>query len=252
RLGRNNYQFFSTALLEQALERVRLEADLRAALEKEEFELHYQPQIRLHDEHLNGVEALVRWRHPERGLVPPAQFIPVAEETGLIIPLGEWILRAACRQAAEWQAAGLPPIRMAVNLSARQFHTWELPEMVQSTLRDAKLDPGCLELELTETLLAVDVQAANRVLLVLKGIGVTLSLDDFGTGYSSMAQLKRFPLDILKIDRSFVMDIGSDESGGMIVRTIIKLAHSLGLIALAEGVETEEQKAFLKLHGCDT
>lgn len=252
RLGRNNYQFFSTALLEQALERVRLEADLRAALEKEEFELHYQPQIRLHDEHLNGVEALVRWRHPERGLVPPAQFIPVAEETGLIIPLGEWILRAACRQAAEWQAAGLPPIRMAVNLSARQFHTRELPEMVQSALRDAKLDPGCLELELTETLLAEDVEAANRVLQVLKGIGVTLSLDDFGTGYSSMAQLKRFPLDILKIDRSFVMDIGSDESGGMIVRTIIKLAHSLGLIALAEGVETEEQKAFLKLHGCDT
>lgn len=252
RLGRNNYQFFSPALHEQAMERVTLEADLRLALELGQFELHYQPQLGVKDGRISGMEALVRWRHPTRGLISPSQFIPVAEETGLIIPLGEWILRTACAQAASWQAAGMPPIRVAVNLSARQFQDQQLPSLIECILQDTTLDPRCLELELTESLLADDVEAANRVLKMLKEIGVKLSLDDFGTGYSSMAQLKHFPLDILKIDRSFVSDIGSDHSGGTIVRTIIKLAHSLDLIALAEGVETPEQRAFLQAHGCDT
>ena len=250
-MGRNNYQFFSPALQKQAMERVTLEADLRNGLELEQFELHYQPQLSLTDDSVSGIEALVRWRHPERGLVRPDQFIPVAEETGLIIPLGEWILRTACEQAAAWHAQGLAPIPVAVNLSARQFQDDGLLAMVQSILRDTLLDPKYLELELTESLLAEDVEAANRVLQMLKEVGVKLSLDDFGTGYSSMAQLKRFPLDILKIDRSFVSDIGADQSGGTIVRTIIKLAHSLGMMALAEGVETPAQKAFLQTHGCD-
>ena len=250
-LGRNNYQFFSPALQEKAMERVTLEADLRMALELDQFELHYQPQLSLKDGSISGMEALVRWRHPTRGLVPPGQFIPLAEETGLIIPLGEWILRTACTQAAAWLAAGMPSIRVAVNLSARQFQDEGLLTLVQCILQDTLLDPRSLELELTESLLADDVEAANRVLQMLKKVGVTLSLDDFGTGYSSMAQLKRFPLDMIKIDRSFVSDIGADQSGGTIVRTIIKLAHSLGLAALAEGVETPEQKAFLQAHDCD-
>ncbi|NLC35557.1 MAG: EAL domain-containing protein [Alcaligenaceae bacterium] len=247
--GRNNYQFFSAALQEQAMERVQLEADLRAALDNNEFELHYQPQLNLHDGKMRSMEALVRWRHPTRGLIPPGSFIPLAEETGLIVRLGEWVLRTACQQVAAWCEAGLPPVRVAVNLSARQFNHRDLPMMIHRTLHDNQLDPKLLELELTESLLADDVKAASAILERLKKLGVVLSLDDFGTGYSSLAQLKRFPIDILKIDRSFVSDIS--DSGDTIVRTIIKLAHNLGLIALAEGVETVEQKTFLKEHGCD-
>jgi len=250
--GRNNYQFFNTALQEQATERVKLERDLRAALANDEFELHYQPQIRLSDGSLSGMEALVRWHHPERGLLSPIHFIPMAEEIGLIVPLGEWILQTACRQASAWWSQGLPPIRMAVNLSARQFNDQNLSKLVHCTLQENLLAPQYLELELTETLLVDDVEAANATLQQLKSLGVTLSLDDFGTGYSSLTQLKRFPLDIIKIDRSFVSDITSDESDSSIVRTIIKLAHNLGMQALAEGVETTEQETFLREHGCDT
>ncbi|HLT99537.1 MAG TPA: EAL domain-containing protein [Burkholderiaceae bacterium] len=250
-MGRNTAQFFSEKLMKQAMQRVTLEADLHSALANQEFELHYQPQISLADGRLTGVEALVRWRHPTRGLVPPGEFIALAEETGLIIPLGDWILRTACKQAAKWRAQGMQPMRMAVNLSARQFRERELPVTIQCVLRDTLLDPSYLELELTESLLAEDVEAANHALRTLKKIGVTLSLDDFGTGYSSMAQLKNFPLDIMKIDRSFVSDIEAEHSGGAIVRAIIKLAHNLGMIALAEGVETAGQHDFLKEHGCD-
>lgn len=250
-MGRNTYQFFSEELLQQAMQRVTLTADLHSALANQEFELHYQPQVSLVSGKLTGVEALVRWRHPTRGLIPPIQFIPLAEETGLIIPLGEWILRTACKQAAKWQAQGLPPVRMAVNISARQFRERDLPVTVQCVLRETLLDPKYLELELTESLLAEDVESATRALNMLKKIGVTLSLDDFGTGYSSMAQLRNFPLDIMKIDRSFVSDIDSEHSGGAIVRAIIKLAHNLGMVALAEGVETAEQCEFLRQHGCD-
>lgn len=247
--GRNNYQFFSSALHEQAMERVQLEADLRAALDNNEFELHYQPQLNLHDGEMRSMEALVRWRHPTRGLIPPGSFIPLAEETGLIVRLGEWVLRTACQQIAAWREAGLPPLRVAVNLSARQFNHRDLPIMIRCVLQDNMLDPQQLELEVTESLLVDDVKAASAILERLKRLGVMLSLDDFGTGYSSLAQLKRFPIDILKIDRSFVSDIS--DSGDTIVRTIIKLAHNLGLTAVAEGVETAEQKAFLKEHGCD-
>lgn len=249
--GRNNYQFYRAALQEQATERVRLEDDLREALANNEFELHYQPQVRLNDNSVSSLEALVRWRHPERGLIPPGQFIPLAEETGLIVPLGEWILRTACKQVSQWRDAGLPPLRVAVNLSARQFKDHELSNMIFYTLRDHLLEPRYLELELTESLLAEDVRTASLILNRLKGLGVVLSLDDFGTGYSNLAQLKRFPLDILKIDRSFVSDISMKSNGDTIVRTIIKLAHNLGLTALAEGVETAEQQAFLREHGCD-
>lgn len=253
RQGRNNYQFYSEALQERATERVQLEDDLRSALAAggAEFALHYQPQLQLSDERFASMEALVRWRHPERGLLSPAQFIPLAEETGLIIPLGEWILRTACEQVAHWREAGLPPMRVAVNISARQFNDHELPAMIQRILQSSKLEPACLELELTESLLADDVEAANTILHRLKKLGVMLSLDDFGTGYSSLAQLKRFPLDILKIDRSFVADISDQHSGATIIRTIIKLAHNLGMSALAEGVETPAQQAFLQSHGCD-
>lgn len=249
--GRNNYQFFSTALQEEVVERVKLEGDLRAAISDGEFELHYQPQIRLSDGTLTGMEALVRWRHPERGLIPPDHFIPLAEETGLIVRLGEWILRTACRQAGQWRSMGYPPIRMAVNLSARQFNDQQLPVFVHCALRDNQLPPHCLELEITETMLMDDVESANGILQRLKQLGVTLSLDDFGTGYSSLAQLKRFPLDTIKIDRSFVSDISPSSSGDAIVRAIIKLAHNLGMTVIAEGVETASQEEFLREQGCD-
>lgn len=249
--GRNNYQFYSTALQKQAMERVTLEGDLRAALVHDEFELHYQPQLRLADDTVTGMEALVRWRHPQRGLVPPDQFIPIAEETGLIVPLGEWILRTACRQAAQWRERGMSGLRMAINLSARQFNDQQLPVLIHCILEENRLPPELLELELTETLLMEDVEAANSILHKLKGLGITLSLDDFGTGYSSLAQLKRYPLDILKIDRSFVTDISPALGGEAIIRTIIKLAHNLGMTAIAEGVETAEQESFLREHGCD-
>lgn len=249
--GRNTFRFYSTALQEQAMERVTLEGDLRAALANEEFELHYQPQLRLADNALTGMEALVRWRHPERGLIPPTQFIPIAEETGLIVPLGEWILRAACHQAAQWRDRGMPELRVAVNLSARQFNDHHLSTLIHRILDESGLAPGQLELELTESLLMEDVEAANATLHKLKGLGITLSLDDFGTGYSSLSQLKRYPLDILKIDRSFVMDIAPELGGDAIIRTIIKLAHNMGMTAIAEGVETPEQEAFLREHGCD-
>lgn len=249
--GRGNYQFYSAALQNQAMERVRLEQDLRAALINKEFELHFQPQLRLSDGALTSAEALVRWRHPERGLMPPDQFIPLAEETGMIVPLGEWVLRAACRQAARWRDAGLPPLRVAVNLSARQFKDQHLSIAIQCALRDYLIEPRYLELELTETLLADDVEAANSILQQLKTLGVMLSLDDFGTGYSSLAQIRRFPLDILKIDRSFLSQGTPQRGDAAIVHTIIELAHNLGLTALAEGVETEEQADFLRRQGCD-
>lgn len=230
---------------------MKLEGELRTALAHGQFELHYQPQISLVDGALTSMEALVRWRHPERGLIGPGEFIPLAEETGLIVPLGEWVLRTACAQTSKWLHQGLPPLRVAVNLSARQFNDQQLPALIQAVLRETLLPPRYLELEITESLLIDDVKAANDILHKLKSLGVTLSLDDFGTGYSSLAQLKRFPLDILKIDRSFIIDIAPEGTPDAIVRTIIKLAHNLGMSAIAEGVETAEQAAFLRRHGCD-
>ncbi|HEX8955460.1 MAG TPA: EAL domain-containing protein, partial [Burkholderiaceae bacterium] len=250
-LGRNNAQFFTAMMNQRALERLRIESDLRNALERQEFLLHYQPQVDLNTGRVLGVEALLRWQHRELGLVPPGRFIALAEETGLIVPIGAWVLHTACRQVKQWQGEGLGPLRVAVNLSARQFGQKDLVESVAETLLETGLDPACLEIELTESLVMTDVERAIGVLRNLKSLGVKLSIDDFGTGYSSLSYLKRFPIDVLKIDQSFVRDIALDPEDAAIAAAIISLAHSLKLHVIAEGVETEAQLTFLRRHGCD-
>jgi EAL domain-containing protein (putative c-di-GMP-specific phosphodiesterase class I) len=221
------------------------------AIERQEFVLQYQPRISMRDGHMVGVEALVRWRHPELGLLSPARFIPLAEESGLINELDLWVLREACTCAAAWRAQGLFSGRVSVNLSARQFQQPGLAARVRSALEDSGLAPAGLELEITESTVMHDTEDAADVLRSLRELGVTVSIDDFGTGYSSLSYLKRFPLDVLKIDRAFVRDMEGDATGAAIIRAIITLAHSLGLSAVAEGVETAEQVAFLKENGCD-
>ncbi|MBV8633462.1 MAG: EAL domain-containing protein, partial [Burkholderiaceae bacterium] len=250
-LGRNNTQFFTATMNQRAMERLRIESDLRSALERHELLLHYQPQVDLATGRVVGVEALLRWEHRELGMVPPGRFIALAEETGLIVPIGAWVLQTACRQAREWQAAGFGSLRVAVNLSARQFSQKDLVESVAETLVETGLDPACLEIELTESLVMTDVERAIGVLRNLKFLGVKLSIDDFGTGYSSLSYLKRFPIDVLKIDQSFVRDITVDAEDAAIAAAIISLAHSLKLQVIAEGVETEAQLTFLRRHGCD-
>ena len=232
-------------------ERVDLETMLCHAIERKEFVLQYQPRISMKDGHMVGVEALVRWRHPELGLLSPARFIPLAEESGMITELDLWVLREACTCAAAWRAQGLLGGRASVNLSARQFQQPGLAGRVRSALEDSGLAPAGLELEITESTVMHDTEDAADVLRSLRELGVTVSIDDFGTGYSSLSYLKRFPLDVLKIDRAFVRDMEGDATGAAIIRAIITLAHSLGLSAVAEGVETAEQVAFLKENGCD-
>ncbi|MCZ6679061.1 MAG: EAL domain-containing protein [Candidatus Poribacteria bacterium] len=249
--GRNTYQFYTKDMNLHTVDRLTLESDLRRAVEREEFLLHYQPQFSLNTGEVTGVEALIRWHHPERGLVAPSQFIPLAEETGLIIPIGEWVLRAACVQNKAWQAAGFPPVRVAINLSARQFWDKRLFETVAEVLEDTGLNPRYLGLEITEGSAMQDVDYTISASQMLKEIGVQLSVDDFGTGYSSLSYLKRFPIDMLKIDRSFVMDIPADSDDVAITTAIIALAHSLGLKVIAEGVETEDQLQFLRSLQCD-
>jgi diguanylate cyclase (GGDEF)-like protein/PAS domain S-box-containing protein len=251
--GRNSYQFFDPAMTEQAHERLRLESSLRRGLERNEFVLHYQPQIDIHSGDLVGIEALLRWQHPERGLVPPMEFIPLLEDTGLITEVGNWAIDAACRQAAIWHASGLHRAPVAVNLSAKQLQRQDIADFVRSVLKETGLEPstGPLELELTESLLMEDVHATTAKLRELRQLGVTLSIDDFGTGYSSLAYLKRFPIRTLKIDRAFVRDIAHDPDDAAIVTAVIAMAHNLKLSVIAEGVETEEQLAFLRRHGCD-
>lgn len=251
KLGRNNFQFYTPAMNEEAMERVRIESALRSALERNEFVLHYQPQVDLESGAIVGMEALIRWKHPELGMVPPNRFISVAEETGLIIPIGAWVLRTACQQARAWQDAGLGQLRVAVNLSARQFSTPHLVSDIEQVLADTGLPPASLEIELTESLFMSDVDQAVDLLHQLKGVGVQLSIDDFGTGYSSLSYLSRFPIDVLKIDRSFVCDISRDASDAAIVASIITLAHNLKLSVIAEGVETGDQLSYLRRHGCD-
>ncbi len=249
--GRNNAQFCSAEMNAKALQRLTLENNLRNALKRQEFLLHYQARVDLHSGEITGMEALVRWQHPKQGLIPPGRFIPVAEDSGLIVPLGAWVLRTACAQNKAWQAAGLKPVCVAVNLSARQFRQQDLVELVTRILQETGLDAVYLELELTESMMMQNVEATIATLTRLKAIGVKFSIDDFGTGYSSLSYLKRFPIDSLKIDQSFVRDLSTDPNDAAITKTIISMAHDLGLRVIAEGVETQEQETFLRLHHCD-
>jgi diguanylate cyclase (GGDEF)-like protein/PAS domain S-box-containing protein len=250
-LGRNAVQFYTPAMNARARERIALESALRSALTHGEFELHYQPQVDLGSGSVVGLEALIRWRHPILGMVRPDRFIHLAEETGLIVPIGAWVLRTACRQNRDWQHAGYGPLRMAVNLSARQFAQPGLVRDIERVLEETGLAPNSLEIELTESLVMVDVEAAIRIMGELKRMGVKLSIDDFGTGYSSLSYLRRFPVDVLKIDRSFVRDIDGSEDGAAMVGAIIELARGLRMRVIAEGVETEAELDYLKLRGCD-
>jgi diguanylate cyclase (GGDEF)-like protein/PAS domain S-box-containing protein len=251
KLGRNNFQFYTPAMNEESLERVRIESALHNALERNEFVLHYQPQVNLQTGQIVGMEALIRWKHPELGMVPPSRFVGVAEDTGLIVPIGAWVMRTACAQNKAWQDAGLGHLRVAVNLSARQFSAADLVPGIEQVLSDTGLEPSCLELELTESLFMSDVTPAVELLHRMKALGVKLSIDDFGTGYSSFSYLSRFPIDVLKIDRSFVNDISHDANDAAIVASIIALAHNLRLSVIAEGVETAEQLDYLRHQGCD-
>jgi len=248
--GRNTYQFYAAEMTTQAVARAGMENDLRLALKRGEFVLHYQPIVSCHDGRIIGVEALVRWQSPELGLVPPSQFIPLAEETGLIEPLGEWVLHAACAQLGQWKSAGFPALQMAANISVRQFRQRGLAQIVAHALSTASLAPRHLELEITESVLAQG-EEAETLLREVSAAGVQFSIDDFGTGYSSLSYLKRFPIDTLKIDQSFVRDIPGDANDTAIALAIIAMAHSLGMRVIAEGVETMEQKLFMQQHGCD-
>ncbi len=249
--GGNNYQFYTADMNAKALKRLTLENNLRRALEREEFELHYQPQISTFSGRVSGVEALVRWKHPELGLVSPSEFIPLAEDTGLIVQIGEWVLRSACEHCKKWQDEGFGSLSVAVNISARQFQQQELSDVVARILVDTRLDPHCLELELTESSIMKNAESAVVMLDKLKRMGVRISIDDFGTGYSSLGYLKRLPIDLLKIDSSFVRDVTSDSDDAILVEAIVSLAHNLGLKVIAEGVETEEQLSFLSQLECD-
>jgi diguanylate cyclase (GGDEF)-like protein len=248
--GRGNYQFFSAQLTERVSRRLSTETNLRRALERGEFIVHYQPLMNLSTGQVDGAEALLRWPQQDNRLVSPVEFIPIAEETGLIVPLGEWVLLEACAQAQAWQALH-PGLRIAVNLSARQFRQKNLIGMIEQALGESRLDPSRLELELTEGMLMHNVEEATRILARLDEIGVRLAIDDFGTGYSSLSYLKRFPIHTLKIDRSFVRDISTDPDDAAIVTAIVAMARSLNLKVTAEGVETEEQAAFLRSLTCD-
>jgi diguanylate cyclase (GGDEF)-like protein/PAS domain S-box-containing protein len=251
KLGGAQFQFYALDMNLRTLDRLKLEAALRHAVERDEFELHYQPQLDLASGAIEGVEALVRWRRPGHGLVPPADFIPVAEETGLIIPLGDWVLRAACAQQVAWREAGVGDLRVAVNLSARQFKQHDLVHSVVQALHHTGCAAARLELEITESVLMEHPDAATLIMQQLSDMGVQLSIDDFGSGYSSLAYLKRFPIHSLKIDRAFVHDISTDDDDAAIASAIIALAHSMKLTVIAEGVETEQQLAFLRREQCD-
>ena len=249
--GRNSYQFFNAGMSVFSRERLDFERDLRSALSLQQFEVHYQPKLDVPTGRMNSVEALLRWRHPTRGLVGPIEFIPLAEESGLIFSIGEWVLREACRQASQWQTDGLPFIRIAVNISPSHFRQPRFLDMVRSALLDNDLEPQYLEIELTETTVMDHADGSVAILEELSRMGVLVSIDDFGTGYSSMSYLRRFPIDKLKIDRSFIKDLTTHADAASIVKAIISLGHSLQLKVVAEGVETAEQLEQLRELGCD-
>jgi diguanylate cyclase (GGDEF)-like protein len=250
--GRNNHLFYSPSMNEHTAERLELESDLRHALERGEFLLHYQPKVEIATGLITGIEALLRWEHPLRGLIPPMDFIPIAEETGLIVPIGEWVLATACARTKVWQDQGLGKLSVAVNLSARQFADPMLLPKLTRIIHQSGLDPSSLELEITESVVMSHGECAVAALEKLKSIGVLIAIDDFGTGYSSLAYLKRFPIDTLKVDRSFIRDIPSDSGDKKITRAIIAMAHSLKLKVVAEGVETQDQLTFLRAQHCDS
>lgn len=248
--GRNNYQFYTPLLNVRTLDRLKLEFDLRSAVEQKQFELHYQPQITAGSKKLYGAEALVRWRHPERGLVPPNHFIPLAEETGLITRIGAWVIEEAARQVSNWHQAGHTDLVISVNISALQFHQADFLAQVQTQLAEAGTQPSSLELELTESMLMGDMEVSIQVLQAFRDLGYRIAIDDFGTGFSCLNYLRRLPVNILKIDQSFVRDMQSDKASLAIVSSIIKLAQSLGMETIAEGVETAEEAALLVSQGC--
>jgi diguanylate cyclase (GGDEF)-like protein/PAS domain S-box-containing protein len=249
--GRNNYQFFKPKMSLRAVERQSLEGQLRYALERQELLLHYQPKVNLKTGAISGVEALLRWQHPERGLLLPDQFLTIAEDTGMIVAIGEWVLCEACRQTREWLDAGVSAVPVAVNISFLEFRSRQFLEHVQAVLKDTGLDPRYLELELTETVLMQHAESTIYVLGQLKDLGLRLAVDDFGTGYSSLTYLTRFPIDSLKLDQSFVRNIIANSSDAIIISAVIGMAKSLKQSIVAEGVETIEQLAFLQAHGCD-
>lgn len=248
--GRNNYQFFRDSAINSVAALFTLENQLRHALERNELAVHYQPQVEIETGKITGMEALLRWQHPQQGMIMPGKFIPLAEETGLIVPIGEWVLRQACAQNKAWQDAGLTPMRMAVNLSARQLKQKNFAEKVVEILDETGLDANWLELELTETTVMQNAEEALGLLNQLKSVGVWLSIDDFGTGYSSLSYLKRFPIDTVKIDKSFISAVASSEDDANISEAIIALANSMRLKVIAEGVESHDQLSFLRNHQC--
>jgi len=249
--GKNNYKFYSEEINIHTFERMALETSLRRGLERNEFFLHYQAKLDLHTKRVTGVEALVRWQHPDLGVVPPVQFIPLAEETGLIVPIGKWVLNTACAQNVAWQREGLPPLSMAVNLSARQFADEDLVKDIADALENSGMTPELLELELTESMVIQNPERAGKVLAEIKRLGVRLAIDDFGVGYSSLTHLKRFPIDTLKVDRSFIHDLPQDPEDKAICQAIIAMGKSLNLTVVAEGVETLDQQTFLQDNNCD-
>ncbi|NEX62298.1 sensor domain-containing phosphodiesterase [Noviherbaspirillum galbum] len=249
--GRNNFQFYTAAMNQRVTERLSLESKLRQALASDEFVLHYQPKVELASGRIVGVEALLRWNPPQGGLVAPGTFIPLAEETGLIVPIGEWVLYTACSHIRSLRESGIDPVQVAVNISARQFESSRLVDLVSHVLMTSGLEASLLELELTESLIMQNPEEVIRILLDLKEMGLNLSIDDFGTGYSSLSYLQRLPVDRLKIDQSFVRDIGADPNDAVIARAVISLGHSLGLSVVAEGVSSAEQLTFLRENGCD-
>jgi diguanylate cyclase (GGDEF)-like protein len=249
--GRNTYRFFNEEMNSEAIDQITLHAGLRRALEEKQFVLHYQPQINMGSGALIGAEALIRWEHPELGMIPPGRFIPIAEETGLIIEIGDWVLHEACREAARWRRAGMFEPVVAVNLSALQFKRGNIESSVLHALQESGIEPDMLELELTESILIQDTENVLATVQRLKLMGVKLSIDDFGTGYSSLSYLKRFKVDKLKIDQSFVRDLANNADDAAIVRAVIQMARSLGLQTIAEGVENERALELLRLYHCD-
>jgi len=248
--GRNGFQFYTAGMNTRTIERLELEAGLRRALKNNEFVLYYQPKIAIDNRQIIGAEALIRWQYKKLGLIPPLKFIPIAEETGLIVPIGEWVIRTACKQVASWQEAGFTDLRMAVNISARQFTDSDIVKVVLDAVIQTNIEPQHLEVEITESMLMEDTSINISALKELKEHGVQISIDDFGTGYSSLSYLKRFHIDALKIDQSFVRDITTDSDDAAIASAVIALGQSLHLTVVAEGVETEEQLSILKKQGC--